>query len=270
MTFCNRNKRLSLVLLIILFFPLNINGQDHFSTNEIFNKSYFKFFIKRINIKPSSDEFYGGFTANFSWDRKNYKKGETRFIWEQNLFSDVIAGITKKHILKKPITKSGLDHSFSSGFFGSFQYGINAVTREKFIITPAVSFGDYIVAVQSFEDVSQIPNLQIYSNPGMVVRDPAGYFFVAGPSVISSFYINASNWLDVMIAYDFTAYNAGEKNIINFIHIDDYPHPHFLTISVNANHKSGFYTGIKTNRLVNRGSTNIGITRIDINIGYNL
>lgn len=246
---------------------ISVNSQTNFQSMEAFNDSYLRFHIKYLTVKPKTDFAYGGFTANLSWDSKDYKKWDKRFMWEQNLFSDVVAMIVKKYVMKKPITKSGLDHSFSTGIFGSFQLGPNVIAKEKLIVSPCVSFGDFITAVQQEENTGNNSGIE---NNGKLYRDPAGYFFVAGPSVVVSFIPMPKFWIDAYFVYDFTAYNVGEKNISNFVHEEGYPNPHFISCGMNFNHKSGFFTGLRFYSLVNRGNTNTGINRTDINIGYHL
>lgn len=270
-----KNMMKKFIFITLCLYSGLVFSQSNFGSIDKFEESKLRFHLKYLSVKPSSDSPYGGFTFNLSWHKKHSKNWKYRFMWEQTLFSDVVAGIVKKYVLKNPITKSGLDHSFSSGFFGSFQYGYNVYASDKLIIAPCFSFGDQLVAVQRFEDSNSLTpeeeaQISVHNDPRRVYRDPAGYFFIAGPAVIVNYIPKENFWIDAFLMYELTAYNVGEKNIIDFIHIEGYPNPHFLTAGFNVNHRSGLFFGTRFNSIINKGNTDTGIYRLDFNLGYNL
>lgn len=257
----------TIFILVLYFSSTSAEAQTDFKSFDEFNERKIKFFIKYLSVKPSTDKAYGGFTFNMSWFNNESDLWRPRFKWEQNLLSDAVASIVKKHVLGKPITKSGLDHAFSTGLFGSFQYGLNVVATDKWIVSPTVSFGDYIIAAERYEDTSTVNNIE---NNGRLYRDPAGYFFVAGPSIFVSYIPQDGFWIDAFLNYELTAYNVGERNFQNFVHIEGYPNPNFVTLGIEVNHRSQLFGGIRITKLVDRGSVKTGLTRFDLTAGINL
>ncbi len=269
----------ALFIIILIALHGRVFAQSSFSTIDKFEDSRLSFYAKYLAVKPFNDAVFGGLTFNFKWHKRKSEQWESRFMWEQTLLSDWAGGFFGKLITGRPVMqpwpKSGLDHAFSSGFFGSFQYGLNAFASDKLIITPCVSFGDNLVAVQRFEDHNQLPPEEYsqLSMPGNIpyttYRDPAGYFFFAGPGLVASYIPKNDFWIDAFFTYEFTAYNVGETNIKNFIHVDGYPNPNFLSVGLTLNHRSGLLLGTRYYSLINRGNTDTGIFRLDFNFGYN-
>lgn len=241
------------ILLFSLIAPLSIYPQS-FSDNENFEDGILKIFWRSTSVKPKHDNAYGGWTFNIALATNSIDKGESRIRYENPTLGDFLF-VTSRLIRQKPTTTaSGLDHAFGGGFFGWFQYHINLIASDRFILSPGFSLGDYIFGFE-------------YPDPSVThrLKDPAGYYFHAGPALLASYSIQKNFWVEAYSHYDIP-YAKAKLSGGNYEPIEKYAKPHFLAYGLNL-HYSFLYTGFRMNHVLDRGSVGAKGRRLDINAG---
>ena len=224
------------------------------SGNHPMTSDMFKLYARHTSVSTKYDGSYSGLTINIGLRSDNYKKGETRYRYENPTLGDFLYSIPKmardvKKIVNDEATEAnkGNDHGHGGGFFGWYQYYKNLVATDKLLISPGISLGDYIYGSKS--DDAYHPR-----------QDPYGYFLTIGPSVMATYLLNKKMWVDGYVTYDFSylkAENGGNK----------YPKPQFLTIGADLYTTSKLFGGLRLNTLRDRGANKDKSTRIDISAG---
>jgi len=135
---------------------------------------------------------------------------------------------------------------------------INALATDKLLISPGISFGDHMLATET------------WTSAGKKVLDPSGYYFFAGPYLMASYVINNKMWVDAYMNYDITFTKAAnpdkgyDKN-----ENPDYPLPALFFIGANVYANFGVFAGIKIAKMKDTGSLKNTGSRIDFTLGYN-
>lgn len=245
---------------ILFSFALLTAGQllaQEFAAPSKFEDKTFKIFWRATSVKPRHDFSYGGWTFNIGVERNERDKWGKRVRYENPTLGDMFVVLARTIQGKTLKTESGLEHSFGSGFLGWLQYYSNAYVSEKLIISPGISLGDYIYALQHFNDAG-----------GVTTLDPAGYFFHAGPGVMVTYLVGGDFWLTGYLNYDIPYYKAPYSSA-TYTPLDGYKHPHFLTLGVDLNHRSPLYVGLRMNQAMDRGGHKSNAKRFDISVGVN-
>jgi hypothetical protein len=150
---------------------------------------------------------------------------------------------------------NGAEQAFGSGFFGWHQVTWNAVAQDKLLISPGMSFGDYIFSSK---------------RPGGTVLEPSGYYFYIGPSLMATKMLGDSFWVNVTTRYDITGRASG-KPAPPAGQTDDvkYKNPRFFGLGATINHVGTHLCGtINYLKMIDRGSSNDSASRIDISVGF--
>ena len=222
----------------------NRNGDNGFTDRGL------QFFIRYTGVNAKYTEAYGGFTINGNLRIDRIEKGEMSYHFENPTLGDLFWMLFN---LKKWNARE-TDQAFGSGFFGWHECYWNVVAKDRILLSPGVSFGDYIYA--STRRASESPR----------TRDPAGYFFHIGPAFKTSYVINNDFWVDGILRYDI-GFRAGKAGA-DYVEIEGYPKPHFLTLSGTLNHvPTRLFTNLRVNQLIDRGPNKDSATRFDFSFG---
>lgn len=202
---------------------------------------------------------YAGFTFNIGISNNEYKKGGVRTRYESPTLGDLIQGIPRavrdvKAVVNNTQTNTTpnkwKDHAHGGGFLGWAQYYINAVAKDRLLISPGISGGDYIYGSR-----------YVKANGNIEDQDPYGYFFAAGPAVMASYVISSSYWVDAYVNYDISFAKVNNRGTAG------YPKPHFLSIGADFHTTSKLFGGIRYNTMIDRGANNDASSRLDISAG---
>ncbi|MBC7916070.1 MAG: hypothetical protein H7Y07_18350 [Pyrinomonadaceae bacterium] len=226
------------------------------SGNHPMTSDMFKLYARHTSVATKFNGNYGGLTINIGLRDDNYKKGERRVRYENPTLGDFFYGIPKAARDVKKIVNdkedeikenTGSDHAHGGGFFGWIQYYFNLTAKDRLLISPGISAGDYIYGSKSTD--AYHPSI-----------DPYGYFLTVGPSVMASYLINKKMWIDGYATYDFSYLKAENGD-------NKYPKPQFLTIGADLYTTSKLFGGVRLNTLRDRGANKDKSTRIDISAG---
>ncbi|HYG50391.1 MAG TPA: hypothetical protein VD905_05780 [Flavobacteriales bacterium] len=246
----------SLFCLVFLGMAAGVFAQSSFSDlGDDFEERDFKLFLRRTTVFPDKDGSYGGISINGQLAINKYEKGRACIRYENPTLGDFVFILARLINGKSTQTASGLEHAYGAGFMGWFQGHKNVVATSRFILSPGISFGDYIFGVER----------KISSS--VVALDPIGYFIAAGPSLMTNYYVGYGFWVDAYVNYDL-AFGKVKFERGNYTPIENYPKPHFLQYGFDIHHKSGFFIGPRINSVVDRGSNNVTAMRLDISAGY--
>ena len=224
------------------------------SGNHPMTSDIFKLYARQTSVSTKYNGNYGGITINIGIRDDGFKKGSKRVRYENPTLGDFLYGIPKmardvKKIVNDEATERnvGEDHGHGGGFFGWYQRYINVIAKDRLLISPGISAGDYIYGSKSKD--AYHPD-----------QDPYGYFLTVGPSLLASYVISKRMWVDGYAIYDFSyakVKNGGNK----------YPKPQFLTIGADLYTTSKLFGGVRLNTLRDRGANKDKSTRIDISAG---
>jgi hypothetical protein len=216
----------------------NRNGDNGFTDRGL------HFFVRYTGVNCKYTESYGGFTVNGSYRIDRLEKGEVSYHFENPTLGDLLwmlFNLKKWNALENP-------QAYGSGFFGWHEVYWNVVSKDRILLSPGISFGDYI-----------------YSSGGS--RNPSGYFFHIGPAFKTSYVINNDFWVDGIFRYDI-GFKAGKRSENVDSEGNSYPKPHFVTVSGTLNHApSRLFTNIRINTLIDRGSNKDAGVRLDWSLG---
>ena len=249
----------SILIILLTAFAGYTNAQTFAdlkkkSGNNPMTVDMFKLYARHTSLNTKYDGSYGGLTINIGLRNDNYGKGESRYRYENPTLGDFFYGIPKmakdvKKIVNDEATEAdkGAGHGHGGGFFGWFQYYVNVTAKNRFLLSPGISVGDYIYGSKS--DDAYHPR-----------QDPYGYFLTVGPSVMATYLITNKMWVDGYATYDFSYLKAQNGD-------NPYPKPQFLTIGADLYTSSKLFGGIRVNTLRDRGSNKDKSTRLDISAG---
>ncbi|MBC8053404.1 MAG: hypothetical protein H7Y13_10095 [Sphingobacteriaceae bacterium] len=250
---------------ILLIFFIALSGYSEAQTfaslqkksgNNPMTVDMFKLYVRQTSVSTKYNGNYGGLTINIGLRDDNFKKWQKRMRYENPTLGDFFYGIPKAvRDVKKVVNdeqdqikaNTGSDHGHGGGFFGWMQYYVNIVAKDRLLISPGVSFGDYIYGSQTKDAYN-------------FRQDPYGYFLTAGPSVMASYLINKKMWVDGYATYDISYLKAENGD-------NPYPKPTFLTVGADLYTTSKLFGGIRLNTLQDKGSNKDKSTRIDFSIG---
>jgi hypothetical protein len=253
--------RLALIFLATMTFA-NVNAQSFSELGDAFNDWNWEVMIRRTQVNTKYTIDYGGTTFNMKFRFEDYEKGASRWHFENPTLGDMFWVVARLINGKGMSNKSsdGAEQAFGSGFFGWHQVTWNTVSKDKLLISPGISFGDYIFASRRGSNAGV--------NSGTL--DPAGYFFHAGPSLMVSHTVGNNFWANVYTRYDLTT-RAGKPSGDYKPPVDGgkYKNPHFFGLGASLNHAnthlcfSANYT-----HMIDRGANKDSASRLDVSLGF--
>lgn len=223
----------------------NRQGDNPFAYNG------FHLFLRYTHVSPKYTESYGGFTINGSYRNDYYNKWEPSYHFENPTLGDLIYLLFN---IKK-MDNRATEQAYGSGFLGWHQIYLNAVAQERLLVSPGISFGDYIFGSKRAAPAS--PR----------TLEPAGYYLHVGPALKVSYLLSERYWVDGYFRYDI-GFKVGNPSS-DFLEIKDYEKPHFITLGGQIHSvKSRLFAGLRMNTLLDRGINKDRATRIDLSLGY--
>lgn len=260
-------------LTIILLVLANLAFGQSFSTlknskgDNPMDKRGVRLFARYTSVSSKHNGSYGSPTINISFKNDNHGQWEKRIRYENPTLGDLIRGVPAAIRDIKAIrdddattitTNKWENHAHGGGIVGWFQYYLNVVARDQFILSPGVSFGDYIYTSKQ--------------NTGVMagkINDPAGYFLDVGPAIMASYLVSEKLWIDGYVNYDISVYRVSGPSA-DYTETPGYQKPHFLTVGADLNTNTRWFGGVRMNRLIDKGTFKDRSSRLDISIGINL
>jgi hypothetical protein len=223
----------------------NRQGDNPFAYNG------FYVFLRYTHVSSKYTESYGGMTMNVSYRNDYYNKWEPSWHFENPTLGDLLFLLFNIDKMNGRET----EQAYGSGFLGWHQVYLNAVARENLLLSPGISFGDYIFGSKRAAPAS--PR----------TLDPAGYFLHVGPAFKASYVINEQFWVDGYFHYDI-GFKVGSPST-DYQESANYEKPHFVNLAAEIHHtKSRLFAGLRLNTLLDRGVNKDRATRIDFSAGY--
>ncbi|HMJ71176.1 MAG TPA: hypothetical protein VK508_19885 [Cyclobacteriaceae bacterium] len=207
----------------------------------------------QVNTKYTID--YGGTTFTMKFRADDYEKGGMRWHFENPTLGDLI-WVLARTVRGKEMpnqNSNGAEQAFGSGFIGWHNVTWNAVAQDRLLISPGMSFGDYIFASQ---------------RAGGITMDPAGYYFHVGPSLMVTPMVTDNIWIDIYARYDITGKAGGMTNTASPTE-GKYKNPNFFGLGASLKHKSS-HLCFTTNytKMIDRGANKDSASRVDISLGF--
>ncbi|MEO5910535.1 MAG: hypothetical protein ABIP95_06580 [Pelobium sp.] len=243
----------SLLVTALMICCNSINAQS-FEDLETFEDGWLKVFARCTSFNSTYTADIKGFTVNVALrgDRPDAWAVRTRY--ENPTLGDFLVYVTdlskdlKNNVYKK---QKYDDHAHGAGFLGWGQAYINVIAKDKFIISPGISGGDYLFGNR-------------YDKPGIGYKnqDPRGYYFAIGPAIMASYCINNFMWVDAYVNYDITL-GKTQDEVVD----PNYPDPSFISIGADLNTDKKLFGGFRLNKVIDKGYNNDQSTRLDISLG---
>lgn len=247
------NKTLLLIVALV-WCAIKISAQGFTTYGEDENRTL-RVFTRYTSVKPGTDGRYGGFTLNAGMALNNYNRFRMRVRYENPTIGDLLFLIKRLWTGGQSTTDSGLEHAFGGGLIGWMQFYKNVVATDRFMLSPGVSFGDYIFGVEQRDSGS------------VVTYDPAGYFIGGGPGVMASYHTGGKMWVDTYAYYDMM-FGTVKYSHPGYTPDANPKKPHFFTFGIDVCHEKGFFAGFRMCSVNDRGSHDIHASRIDVSVGY--
>lgn len=229
------------------------SGLNSKKSDNLYEEYTFNVFLRYTNVSDPYSQTIQGLTANMSFRTGSLEKGGTGINYENPTLGDFVYVLS--HWKKSQEQSKTVDKSFGSGFFGWFQMYFNAVVRDRFILAPGFSAGDYIFGINQ---------MQKPTSPH--IMEPNGYYFHLGPAIKASYLLTDNMWIEGFAHNDigFKASNPGGE----YQNIKGYKKPFFFNVGANLYSTSRFFGGFRVVKLIDRGENDIKATRLDISAGY--
>lgn len=262
-----RNIIILLLLIYELAYSQSFSDLKNSKGNNPMDKRSFKLFARYTSVSSKHNGSYGSPTINIGLKTDNHGQWQKRFRYENPTLGDLLLGVPSAIRDIKAIrdddattitTHKWDNHAHGGGIVGWFQYYLNVIARDKFIISPGVSFGDYIYTSK-----------QTTGTMAGKIADPAGYFLDIGPAVMASYLLGEKLWIDGYINYDISVYRVSGPSA-DYNETPGYNKPHFLTIGADLNTSKRWFGGFRINRLIDKGKYGDRSSRVDIFIGMSL
>ena len=254
-----------IILIALLLSTGCVASAQSFSTltrrsKNPFTDDMYKVYARVTTVNSKFTPSYTGFTFNFGVSSNEYQLGGHRIRYENPTIGDLIQGIPRwlkdlkaiKNDEQTHVTVNKWDdHAHGGGILGWFQWYINAVSKDRFLLSPGISLGDYMYGSRYVKSIGEDKKDQ----------DPYGYFFAAGPAIMASYVVSKSCWVDAYVNYDLMFAKVKNRGT------EGYPNPHFLTVGADFHTTSKFFGGVRLNKLKDRGDNKDGSARLDISAG---
>ncbi|HZY82295.1 MAG TPA: hypothetical protein VFE50_22375 [Cyclobacteriaceae bacterium] len=249
-------KVYSLALILLATAGLgNASAQSFEDIGKPFHSWNWEIMIRRTQVNTKYTVDYGGTTLNMKFRFDDYRKGANRWHFENPTLGDMLWVVARLINGKEMPNKNsnGAEQAFGSGFFGWHHITWNAVAKDKLLVSPGISLGDYIFASQ---------------RPGGITQDPAGYFFHAGPALMVTPLVADDIWIDFSTRLDFTT-RAGKPSAGYQPAEGKYKNPAFFGLGASVKHR-GSHLCFTTNytKMIDRGGNKDSASRIDISLGF--
>jgi hypothetical protein len=235
-----------LILFLAVGFGINASAQS-FSELETKKGNLYDSYTCGLLLRYTSfsdpyQETVKGLTANVAIRLGRSHRGGLSWDFENPTIGDFIYVLA--HF--KKATESTVDKSYGSGFVGWHQIYVNAVAKDRLIVAPGLSFGDYIF--------------------GIGLSEPNGYYFHLGPAVKVSYLLTDKMWIEGFIHHDI-GFKTGKPGGA-YQNIEGYEKPYFFNVGAKVFHTSRFFGGFRMSKLIDRGVNGMKATRIDVSVGY--
>lgn len=221
-----------------------------------FLENTWELYLRRTQVTAKYTFNYGGTTINMKYRVDSYDKGGFRWHFENPTLGDMIFVLAQT--IRGTEKKQAGSQAFGSGFFGWHQMYWNAVAKDRLLVSPGMSFGDYIFG-------SERPTIPAGFTTSTI--DPAGYYFHVGPALMVTQIVGDKLWMNVYTRYDITGRASGPSQ--NYTHTDGYKNPNFFALGASVQHAtSRLCGGINFTKMIDRGPHNDSASRFDISFGY--
>ncbi|WP_290799163.1 hypothetical protein [Flavihumibacter sp. UBA7668] len=260
-------KRLVLIaLLLSCFLPNYAQEFAKFRNKKKQNPFINQWFLVYVRFTSTDGKYVDPQTypsIGFSIRDDSYKKKGLRWRFDHPSLSDLIYllatdGPALWNNKKAPSSKRTTELTFGSGLIGWHQVYINAISRPRMLVSPGVSFGDYLFASK---------RVRVNGNPR--IYDPAGYYLTLGPSVMVTKGVHKKAWLDLSGAVDISLVKVTDPST-NYKETPGYPKPVFATFAAQLNTTQRLFAGVRLVRMLDTGVEKDKAGRFDFSLGLSL
>lgn len=250
--------RLSILIVLLLCgfnsFAQSFEDLERKNGDNAFTEDWFKVMVRYTSVKSTYTPNYSGGTVNvaFRWDKT--EKWDIRSRYENPSLGDFIYALVNlsKQISNGRSTKDDYDdHAHGGGILGWAQFYANAVAKDKLLISPGITMGDYMFGSRYQKN-----------NQNKAKHDPYGYYLAAGPAFMATYLVNKKLWIDGYVNYDIALVKVKNDSVD-----PKYPKPSFLTVGADLNTVYQFFGGFRINQVIDGGYNKDKSSRLDISVG---
>jgi hypothetical protein len=213
-----------------------------------------------VRNKPLNQSLSGSF-MELNLKYHNFKKLQWQYDLRAKLYTDVIKQLGGL-LLDNETAYTALENTgITTGPLGWHTLGLNIVGSKRLTITPALNVNDYFYFANGLQ-----PNPNKNGIIELVTKEPQGYYFAAGPSIMLN--MLPSRFLLINIKGQYSIPYWRPVSVADAIRDDNYPFPRFFGLTTELLTPLGIYLEIDHNRLINRGSNPNKGMRTDFNLGF--
>lgn len=213
-----------------------------------------------VRNRPLNQSLSGNFIElNFKY--YNFKKYRWQYDLHAKMYTDIIKELGGTLLDNETAYNTPDNTGITSGPLGWHTLGFNVIGSKRLTISPAIHANDYFYFANGLQ-----------SNPNnngiveLVTKEPQGYYFAAGPSLMLNILPTRFLLINVKAQYSFAYWKV--VNVDGAIQDDSYPMPRFFGLATEFVTPWGIYFEIDHNRLINRGDNPNEGMRTDFNIGF--
>jgi hypothetical protein len=254
------------ITLWLLLYSIGIQAQsldsfkylgDQFSGYGYFGVAYSH---GEVRNNPLNQSLSGNFMElNFKYH--NFKKNRWQYDLHAKMYTDIIKQLGGILLDNETAYTAAENTGITSGPLGWHTLGFNVIGSKRLAIAPAIHANDYFYFANGMQ-----PNPNKNGIVELVTKEPQGYYFAAGPSLMLNILPSRFLLINVKAQYSFPYWRA--VSVSDAIRDDTYPFPRFFGLSTELVTPLGVYFEIDHNRLVNRGPNPNEGMRTDFNVGF--
>jgi hypothetical protein len=214
--------------------------------------------ITQNNAVPGAEN--QNLTGNFmelNFKYHDYQKGHWQFDLRTKMYTDIIKQLADL-ILGTESAYTALENTgLTTGPLGWHTYTYNLIAGDYITISPGAHHNDYFYFANARESET---------DARLSTKEPQGYYFAAGPSLMLSLYASKFLMINLKSQYSFAYWRP--VSVADAIKDDNYPLPQFFGFTTELLTPWGIYFEVDHNRLINKGPNPNEGMRTDFNIGF--
>lgn len=188
----------------------------------------------------------------------DYDRGHWQYDIRAKMYTDVIKQLADMILGNNESAYTALENTgLSTGPLGWHTCTYNLLSGRYLNISPGAHLNDYFYFANARESDT---------DARLSTKEPQGYYFAAGPSIMLSLYASRFLMINLKSQYSFAYWRP--ISAPDAIEDDSYPLPQFFGFTTELLTPWGLYFEVDHNRLINKGPNPNAGMRTDFNIGF--
>ncbi len=199
-------------------------------------------------------------TGNFmelNFKYHDYQKGHWQFDLRTKMYTDIIKQLADNILDIESAYTAPENTGITTGPLGWHTYTYNLLAASYLCLSAGAHHNDYFYFANARTSET---------DSKLITKEPQGYYFAAGPSLMLSLYASKFLMINLKSQYSFAYWRP--VSVSDAIEDNNYPLPQFFGFTTELLTPWGFYFEVDHNRLINRGNNPNAGMRTDFNIGF--